>query len=84
MQLKFSIGLSGKAGRVANLLWIAVVVVIWNARNNLIFRGEVVDQEQVVNLIQHKVWLWLKVNNRHFSYLFYEWTGNPRVCLASI
>lgn len=70
-QFKLSIGVSGKTSRVANLIRIGAVVVIWNKRNNLIFRGVAVDQEQAVNLTQQKVWLWLKVRNRHFSYSAY-------------
>jgi len=39
---------------------VTIVSEIWNQRNNVIFKGRVVDYEEIFTLAQLKSWLWLK------------------------
>lgn len=34
--------------------------VIWQIRNGVVFKGEEVDLVKAVDLIQYRVWMWLK------------------------
>ncbi|XP_057440543.1 uncharacterized protein LOC130732531 [Lotus japonicus] len=66
--------------RVLSLIWIATVGVIWNTRNGIIFNEEEVDWNRLLDLIQYKVWLWIKAKDVNFSYSLIEWISNPVSC----
>ncbi|XP_057444803.1 uncharacterized protein LOC130737050 [Lotus japonicus] len=46
---------SKKSWLVMNMIWIACVNSLWQCRNEAIFRGDSVDIDRVVDLVQHKV-----------------------------
>jgi len=39
---------------------VAIVLEIWSHRNKVVFKGGVVDHEEIFSLAQLKGWLWLK------------------------
>ncbi|XP_057444048.1 uncharacterized protein LOC130736222 [Lotus japonicus] len=47
-----------------SLIWVAMIASIWLRRNNVVFRGGVVEVERIVELVQFKTWLWRKANDR--------------------
>ena len=51
-------------------LWVAIVSKIWNHRNKVVFRGGVVDANEIFSLAQVKGWLWAKYKMKRtiFSY----------------
>lgn len=70
--------------RVFSLIWIATIGVIWYSRNCRIFKGEVVDWNRLLDLIQYRVWLWLKAKYCSFSYSLFEWISNPASCVDAL
>jgi len=36
------------------------VTLIWNHKNKVVFRGGIIDEEEIFTLTQLKSWLWLK------------------------
>lgn len=47
------------------LIWAAVVWCLWGARNKVMFTGETVSREEVVNQIKTLSWSWLIA--KHFK-----------------
>ncbi|XP_057443877.1 uncharacterized protein LOC130736036 [Lotus japonicus] len=41
----------------------------------------VADKERLIEVIKLKSWIWLRGKLKGFSYSFYEWSTNPKVCL---
>jgi len=40
--------------------WVTIVSEIWNHRNKVVFKGGLVDVEEIFSLAQLKGWLWIK------------------------
>lgn len=74
-------GVGSRSSKTMILVWIATVYVLWSCRNNSVFRGEAVDVERIVDLVQFRSWLWLKAKARGFSVSHYEWVSNPNICI---
>ena len=66
---------SKQVGKVLVMIWIAVIRTIWWVRNNVVFKAGSAEVEKMVDAIQLKVWIWLKVGMRDFTYSFYEWVN---------
>jgi len=51
-------------------MWVAIVLEIWNHINKVVFKGGVVDHEEIFSLAHLKGWLWLKhkMTGTTFSY----------------
>ncbi|XP_057432167.1 uncharacterized protein LOC130724918 [Lotus japonicus] len=79
-----SIGLSRdkKLGEI--VIWMATTWLIWLLRNRVIFQAGEIDVTNILELIQVKVWQWLRAKVKKFTYSWYEWKMNPLVCLLSI
>lgn len=75
---------SKKAWSSLLLIWIAAVNAIWQCRNGSVFRGERVEVDRIVELVQYKVWMWLRTKENNFLSSFYEWVSNPVECLKSL
>lgn len=69
---------------VSTLLWIAAISSLWFYRNKAIFEGGVVDVEKITELIQFKVWLWLKAKGRNFQASSSDWILNPICCITAL
>lgn len=67
-----------------DLIWIAAVSAIWQCRNGAVFRGESVETDRIVELVQFKVWLWLRSNESFFVSSCFEWIMNPVECLRML
>ena len=70
-----------KFKKTLTLIWTAAISSIWWTRNNVLFNSGVVDVERIVDAIKYKVWLWLKVKEESFTFSFFEWLGNPLICM---
>lgn len=66
------------------LVWLAVILQIWNGRNGAIFRGVSFEPATVFDLIQNKSWEWLRAKNRRFIHAYSEWFLEPLVCLSDM
>jgi hypothetical protein len=77
-------GYSKHLWKVFHIIWLAVVFVIWNERNNLIFRQK---QEQLQllreNVKLYSYW-WLKLKHVLFDFDYQLWRLNPAVCLSLV
>lgn len=65
-------------------LWSAVVWSLWSWRNKLIFQHEVLDWSNLLEIIQWRSWSWITTMNRDFRCSLFEWTSEPRACIAQI
>lgn len=63
------------------LIWIATVGAIWYYRNGAVFRGEEVNVDRIVELIQFRSWLWIKVKGRCSLFSHYDWISQPAYCI---
>lgn len=71
-----------KLGEIA--IWLATIWTIWCQRNKVVFNGGSLVREQVVEHIKVTVWQWLRTRLADFSYSWFEWQSNPRICLLSL
>jgi hypothetical protein len=67
--------------RGMKIIWHAVIWVIWNCRNNIIFNNVGVDVEDAVENIKLLSWKWSLSRLKMHPCLFYEWQWNPKWCL---
>ncbi|XP_068504156.1 uncharacterized protein [Phaseolus vulgaris] len=65
-------------------IWAAIVRCIWDQRNAIIFKQDVVDVEEILQMAQLKSWLWMKYRTSHNSHSFSDWLLNLLDCLKSI
>ncbi|XP_057454233.1 uncharacterized protein LOC130745841 [Lotus japonicus] len=65
------------------VVWCSCIWAIWLARNQMVFKHavNVADKERLTEVIKLKSWIWLRGKLKGFSYSFYEWSTNPKVCL---
>lgn len=75
---------SMKVGQIMNLICIADVSSIWHCRNGSILKGVGLEVDRIVELVQYKVWLWLRSNDRNFFSSFFEWEMNLNECIAML
>lgn len=66
-------------GKVFLLIWCATIWLIWKERNARIFTNKEKEVEEVVDEIKAVSWVWTLSRLKIASFLFYEWTWNPRV-----
>lgn len=63
------------------LIWHATIWSIWKERNDRIFNNKEKGVEEIVDEIKAVSWVWMLSRLKIASFLFYEWTWNPRECL---
>ncbi|XP_057419967.1 uncharacterized protein LOC130714100 [Lotus japonicus] len=73
---------SQKLGEVA--IWLTVVWSLWCVRNRIVFSGGELLKDQILEQVQLKSWQWLTARRVEFSYSWFEWKSNPRLCLLSL
>ena len=61
-------------------VWVAVVICIWDQRNQIIFKQGVVDAEEIFQKVQLKTWMWMKHKMQSFNHSFVDWVLNPNIC----
>jgi len=63
------------------MIWHATIWMIWKERNVRIFTYDRKEAEEIVDEIKAISRFWALSRLRIASFLFYEWTWNPRECL---
>lgn len=64
------------------LLWLLCVWLIWNERNNRIFKNVETPMFQLLDKVKfHSLW-WLKANKANFVYGLHSWWSDPMSCLG--
>ena len=53
-------------------IWLAVVWSVWHHRNSLVFRGDQLDVERIIDLVQYRSWSWLSAKVQGFQYSLFE------------
>lgn len=61
------------------LVWYATIWVIWNARNELLFKEKQVVISELMEQIKLKTWLWVTAKS---SYPYASWFVNPGDCVG--
>lgn len=75
----------GKNEKIAaTMFWIAAIGALWSHWNKVVFNGVVVDIDNILELIQFKVWLWMKSLGRSFHASNSDWLLNPICCIKSL
>jgi len=75
---------SSKQNLVWKGIWAAIVRSIWDQRNSIVFNQGVADADEIFQMAQLKVWLWLKYRSNALGYSFAYWILNPVLCINSI
>lgn len=70
-----------KSREVWFLIWFTIVWSIWLHRNGILFRGEELDLENLVDSIKMKAWHWIRANVDGAYFSFMEWHVNPLECI---
>jgi hypothetical protein len=74
-----------KIKRLRHIIWLATTWSIWRARDNILFRGAIVNITSLVNQIFYFTWLWIigrhKIND---VFSFQDWCINPLACIHRI
>lgn len=66
------------------IVWFAVIWVIWFGRNNKIFKGKNIEVGDLVEQVKLKTWLWITAKYNRFSYPLSSWCANPNGCLGML
>lgn len=64
------------------LVWLAIIWVIWNHRNRVLFKDKKVDIGEMVEQVKLKTWLWITALFPRFGYPFSLWFANPVECVG--
>jgi len=67
-----------KLRKGAQIIWYAVIWMIWKMRNDIIFNSKVCGVDELVGKIKVISWHWSINRLKIASCLFYEWCWNPR------
>ena len=65
-------------------IWIVVVNEIWNHRNKIIFKYEMLDYFKKNSLVQLKVWYWITSKVPFACFSCSDWCLDPLICLFSL
>jgi hypothetical protein len=77
--------LKGKhSKRVKHIIWLATMWSLWRTRNNIIFRGDFVNVQSLVDQIIYISWFWfISRVGTNVNFVFSDWCNNPLKCLHS-
>ena len=65
-------------------MWVAIVLKVWSHRNKVVFKGGVMDADEIFSLTLLKSWLWAKYKMKRTSFSYSDWTLSPVLCLQSL
>lgn len=68
-----------KRGR--RIIWLATLWILWKARNDKIFNGQIHEVDDVVEEVKVLSWRWLLSRTSTPVCLYYEWCWDPILCL---
>jgi len=72
-----------RLGRGAWLIWHTVVWVVWNSRNNILFKNKIMEVHEMVDQVKVLSWQWSLSRLNIATCLFYEWCWHPHFCLQA-
>lgn len=78
------LGQSNTVNREWKGMWVTIVSEIWNYRNKVVFKGEVMDVDEIFTLAQLKDWLWMKHKVMRITFSYLDWHFSPVKCLQSL
>jgi len=67
-----------------HLFWLSCIWVIWRERNSWILKHKEHSLFKLPDKINLKTFWWLKANYLTFSFNYYSWWLNPKLCLKVI
>jgi hypothetical protein len=84
--LSFGSIIRGKnSKKLRHILWLATTWCIWRTRNNILFRGDHINFNSLVNQIVYIAWLWFIGRlRRNVDFSFSDWCNNPLDCFQRI
>jgi len=65
-------------------MWVAIVSEIWNLRIKVVFKGGLMDAEEIFCLTQLKVWFWFKFKLKRTTFSYSDWHLSLMVCLLAM
>ena len=65
-------------------VWCSCVWSLWLTRNEKIFKNTEVNVNAVFENVKFRSWNWIRSFAKDFSYSFFEWSMNPRLCINGI
>jgi hypothetical protein len=81
-QFTHSLGHSKARRSFLQLIWLLCIWLIWNERNNRLFKN---IETPIIQLLEkakyHSLW-WLKAKNTNFVYGSQRWWSDPLLCLG--
>lgn len=78
-------GLSSKQNAAFRMIWFAMNWSLWMHRNGIIFNGgELLQQDELFDRAQIRVWHWLSGRITGFHCSLYEWISQPILCLQAV
>lgn len=77
------LGYSKKRSMVWQVIWFAVVWIIWKSRNKKIFEGVQINLEKIHEDIIFTSWKWLRGRHKGFTHTLYDWSQQPMFCINS-
>jgi hypothetical protein len=84
--LSFGSIIRGKnSKKLRHIIWLATTWCIWRTRNNILFRGDHINFNSLVNQIVYIAWLWFIGRlRRNVDFSFSDWCNNPLDCFQRI
>ncbi|XP_058726814.1 uncharacterized protein LOC131598205 [Vicia villosa] len=64
------------------VIWFACIWILWNGRNEKVFRDSSRSAEQMSEEIKIIIWKWLKCKVKGFNYSLNHWITNLAACLG--
>jgi hypothetical protein len=64
------------------LVWLACVWVVWNERNQRLFRNAATPLPQLLDKVKLSSFRWLKTTNVSLVLHYHSWWSNPLLCLG--
>ena len=65
-----------------HLIWLLCVWILWNERNDRVFRNKQSSTSQMLDKVKSYSLWWLKACNVVFSFDTHNWWSNPLICLG--
>jgi len=81
-QFTNSIGMSRKRRSFMQLLWLLCVWIVWNERNNRIFKNIQTTMTDLLEKVKYQSLWWLKAHKVNFVYGNHNWWSDPLLCLS--
>jgi len=65
-----------------HLIWLQCVWVLWNERNDRLFRGRSCSLPQLLDKVKSNSPRWVQASNVFFSFGTHTWWSSPLVCMG--